>query len=187
MLKPSMHPRVLHFGLDFKGQRSNQRAQLGSCSAELSGMSMDSFKDSLGPMLSDTSDWRNKDQQKLMSRMVAVVSGPHDAQHARPCLRGILGDITHTANALFDESSSLAAWMKEVWDRDGQKGARALRKKAFTDCVKALTEIGAHCDLENTSRCCLVPGKSFLIQALADQASVYCTAGLTAATGLRCC
>lgn len=102
----------------------------------------------LGPVLSDASSWRNRDQNKIFTRLLTVLSDPGTTREAGSAthtlsLPASLDGVSQVATSLFDEAGSLADSMKGLWAHDGQKGSRSMRKKALTDLVKLLASHGA--------------------------------------------
>lgn len=101
----------------------------------------------LGPQLSDISSWRNRDQSKIFTRLLGVVSHPGTTRKtgAEAQTRSVpvaLEGVLQVATSLFGEVGSLADRMKGLWAHDGQKGSISMRKKALTDLVKLLSSHG---------------------------------------------
>lgn len=120
----------------------------------------------LGPVLSDTTSWRNRDQSKLFTRLVTLISNTetvHDSanENSTFALSASLDAVSNVARSLFGEAGYLADRMKSLWEHDGQKGSRSMRKKALTDLVKLLSSHGVLscsllCPIHNTASAWIV-------------------------------
>lgn len=127
------------------------------CSAEHQKLySTQSGTAALGPVLSDATSWRNRDQSRMFSRLLTLISDNRTAQDAAQetstlSLPISLNAVSQVTSSLFGEAGSLADSMKSLWAHDGQKGSRSMRKKALTDLVKLLSVHGAaSCSLWHT-------------------------------------
>jgi hypothetical protein len=96
----------------------------------------------LRDLLEDTSIFRNRNLSELSQRLYNRIckSGAGLQDHH---VLDVLDAITGAANAVICESNSLGVQMRDLWVLDGQKGSRAMRKKALTDAMKSINERGA--------------------------------------------
>lgn len=94
--------------------------------------------------LVDKSALINQDLGAVQARLMKHVSRPAAAATSTPDQRlcDVLSAVASTSCALLDECFSLAAGARDLWARDGQKGARSMRKKGLIDSIKSLLEIG---------------------------------------------
>lgn len=91
--------------------------------------------------LVDQSAIINQDLDGVLARLMKHMSQPA-ADKSNPHLPDILSSLGSTTTALLDQCFSLAIRICDVWARDGQKGARLLRKKGLVDSIKSLVDLG---------------------------------------------
>lgn len=91
--------------------------------------------------LVDQSAIINQDLDSVLARLTKHMCQPA-ADKSDPHLPDILSAVGATASALLEECFSLAVGICDVWARDGQKGARSLRKKGLVDSIKSLVDLG---------------------------------------------
>lgn len=87
----------------------------------------------------------NQDLHAVLQRLwrhVAQPAGPPGGS-ASQHLCDTLASMAATADVVLAESLSLAGGVRDLWTRDGQKGARSMRKKALVDNIKSLLDLGA--------------------------------------------
>ena len=90
--------------------------------------------------LQDESFFRNRNLAALHSKLTSRVSVVSEASSHLP--NALLAAAEGAAAAAL-EGRSFAVQVRDLWAVDGQKGTRARRKKALTDYLKQLAQIGA--------------------------------------------